>query len=89
MEITRTALADWVEAAAVALEPIYKAIRTDLIGGNYLQVDETLVRVMDPEVRGKTASGWLGFTHDRKAVGSSIFQGVGDEQAIHERLIAL
>ena len=52
-------MADWVDAAAVALEPIYKAIRTDLIGGNYLQVDETPVRVMDPEVRGKTASGWL------------------------------
>ena len=59
MEITRTTLADWVDAAAVALEPIYKAIRTDLIGGNYLQVDEIPVRVMDPEVRGKTASGWL------------------------------
>ncbi|MSU32926.1 MAG: hypothetical protein EXS25_09780 [Pedosphaera sp.] len=46
-------------ASAVALEPIYKAIRTDLIGRNYLHVDETPVRVMDPEVRGKSALGWL------------------------------
>ena len=29
VEISRTTLVDWVDAAAVALEPIYKAIRTD------------------------------------------------------------
>ncbi len=29
------------------------------MSGSYLQIDETSVRVMDPEVLGKTATGWL------------------------------
>ena len=30
-----------------------------MLRGDYLQIDETPVRVMDPEVEGRTASGWL------------------------------
>lgn len=59
VEITRTTLADWVATGAGALEPLVALIRKDLILGDYLQVDETPVRVMDPEVPGKTAQGWL------------------------------
>ena len=29
------------------------------MGGSYLQIDETPVQVMDPEVEGRTATGWL------------------------------
>ena len=29
------------------------------MAGNYLQIDETPVQVMDPEVEGRTATGWL------------------------------
>ena len=57
--ITRTTLADWVAGAATTLEPIYRLVRDDLMSGSYLQIDETPVRVMDPEVLGKTATGWL------------------------------
>lgn len=59
VEITRTTLADWVAMGAGALEPLVALIRKDLVGGDYLQIDETPVRVMDPEVPGKTAQGWL------------------------------
>lgn len=59
VEITRTMLADWVATGAGVLEPLVALIRKDLILGDYLQVDETPVRVMDPEVPGKTAQGWL------------------------------
>jgi hypothetical protein len=34
-------------------------MRDDLMAGSYLQVDETTVQVMDPEVEGRTATGWL------------------------------
>ena len=59
VEITRTTLADWVNAAATALEPLHLLVRQDLMGGSYLQIDETPVRVMDPEVEGRAATGWL------------------------------
>ena len=59
VEVTRSTLADWVSAAAGALEPLQQRLRQDLVAGSYLQVDETPVKVMDPEVRGRTASGWL------------------------------
>jgi transposase len=59
VEITRTTLADWVAATATALEPLYRLVRNDLMAGNYLQIDETPVQVMDPEVEGRTATGWL------------------------------
>ena len=59
VEITRTTLADWVAAVAGALQPLADLVREDLLRGDYLQIDETPVRVMDPEVEGRTASGWL------------------------------
>jgi len=59
VEITRTTLADWVAATATALEPLYRLVRDDLMAGSYLQIDETPVQVMDPEVKGRTATGWL------------------------------
>ncbi len=59
VEITRTTLADWVAAAATALEPLHQRVHEDLMAGNYLQIDETPVQVMDPEVEGRTATGWL------------------------------
>ena len=32
-----------------------------MLAGGYLQVDETPVRVLDPEVQGKAARGYCGF----------------------------
>ena len=49
--ISRTVLSDAVEAAALALQPLWKLIRDGLVKEDYLQVDETPVRVMDPEVK--------------------------------------
>ena len=59
VEITRTTLADWVAATAMVLEPLYRLVRDNLLAGSYLQIDETPVHVMDPEVEGRTATGWL------------------------------
>ncbi len=38
----------WVELAADWLEPIYKEIRREVFSNGYVQVDETLVRHLDP-----------------------------------------
>lgn len=55
----RQTLGDWVERGAQWLQPIVREMKRELLAGDYLQVDETPVRVMDPEVPGKCATGYL------------------------------
>ena len=61
--LSRTVLSDAVETAAVALQPLWKLIRDGLSQADYLQVDETPVSVLDPEVVGKAAKGYLWVYH--------------------------
>lgn len=55
----KSTLGDWVEQAALWLQPIVRAMKGQLVLGDYVQVDETPVRVQDPDVKGKCATGWL------------------------------
>jgi transposase len=57
--LPRTTLCDWMEKCAEALQSIVRVMQEDLIAGDYLQVDETPVKVMDPDVQGKCATGFL------------------------------
>jgi transposase len=59
-QISRQTMADWIGISAEWLEPIYKRMHKRLLDGNYLQVDETPIRVNDPdEKRGGTTEGWM------------------------------
>lgn len=58
--ISRRSMCDWVEVAALWLEPVYKHMHRGLIAGNYLQADETPIRCNDPDHdRGKTVQCYL------------------------------
>ncbi len=57
--ICRQTLCAWVGLVAQWLEILYQCMRKDLLGGGYLQADETPVRCQDPDVPGKTVQGWL------------------------------
>lgn len=59
VNFARQTLCDWVEKGADWLQAIVREMDRELLAGDYLQVDETPVRVMDPEVKGKCATGWL------------------------------
>jgi len=48
-----------VEQAAELLKPVYRSIREDLLAGNNLQADETPIRYLDPDVKGKRQQGYL------------------------------
>jgi hypothetical protein len=53
-------MCDWVEVAAMWLEPIYRHMHRELLAGDYLQADETPVRCNDPDhKRGGTTQGYL------------------------------
>jgi len=54
-------MVQWVEKIAFLLLAIYHGIWEELQATGYLQVDETPVKVLDPEVKGKAATGYLWF----------------------------
>ncbi len=59
--IPRPQMVQWAEHIANWLVPVYDAMWQEMLAGGYLQVDETPVKVLDPEVEGKTARGFLWF----------------------------
>jgi len=59
--IPRQQMVQWVEKTAFLLLAIYHGIWEELQATGYLQVDETPVKVLDPEVKGKAATGYLWF----------------------------
>jgi transposase len=64
VQLSRKTMGSWVEQAAELLKPVYRVIREDLLRGNYLQVDETPIRYLDPDVKGKSQQGYL-WTYSR------------------------
>jgi|HubBroStandDraft_6_1064221.scaffolds.fasta_scaffold86364_2 transposase len=58
VHLPRQSLTRWVELAAEWLKPIYEQIRTGVLGGGYVQVDETPVAYLEPG-NGKTRQGYL------------------------------
>jgi transposase len=59
VELSRKTMGSWVEQAAELLKPVYRAIRQDLLAGSYLQADETPIRYLDPDIKGKSQQGYL------------------------------
>jgi transposase len=59
--IPRQQMVQWVEPIARLLQPVYDGMWRQMLAGGYLQIDETPVRVLDPDVKGKAARGYLWF----------------------------
>ena len=61
IEIPRQQMVQWVEHIAGWLKPVYDAMWKEMKTPGYVQIDETPVKVLDPEVKGKAAQGYLWF----------------------------
>jgi transposase len=61
IDIPRQQMVQWIEHIANWLEPLVDRMWQRMRSRGYLQVDETPVKVLDPEVRGKAARGYLWF----------------------------
>jgi transposase len=61
VRVPRQQMVQWVEHLAGWLRPIYDAMWRDVLASGYVQVDETPVRVLDPDVTGKAPRGYLWF----------------------------
>jgi transposase len=58
INLPRQTLARWLELAADWLRPIYESIRTGVLAGGYVQVDETPIDYLAPG-NGKASQGYL------------------------------
>jgi transposase len=59
--LPRQQMVQWVEQIALLLVGIYNAIWQTMLLSGYLQLDETPVKVLDPERPGKAVRGFLWF----------------------------
>jgi transposase len=59
VDLSRKTMGCWVEQAAELLKPVYRSIREDLVRGSYLQADETPIRFLNPDAKGKSQQGYL------------------------------
>lgn len=64
--IPRQQMVQWVEKIAFLLQAICNGIWKELQATGYLQIDETPVKVLDPEVKGRAATGYLWFYSNPK-----------------------
>lgn len=58
INLPRQTLARWVELAADWLKPIYEHIRTGVMAGGYVQLDETPINYLEPGA-GRALQGYL------------------------------
>jgi transposase len=61
VEIPRQQMVKWIEHIANWLRPLVERMWQAMRASGYLQVDETPVKVLDPDVKGKAAQGYLWF----------------------------
>lgn len=59
LTVSRQTLCDWIEKVAFWLQPVVALMKQELLAGEYLQVDETPVKVIDPDLPGRCATGYL------------------------------
>jgi transposase len=59
VELSRKTMGDWVFQVAELVKPVYHAIGEALRQRSYLQADETPIRCLDPDVKGKSVQAYL------------------------------
>jgi transposase len=62
--IPRQRLCDWVEAVATWLQSIYREMTAEMMAGDFLQADETHVKILDPDHPSHIRQGYL-WTYSR------------------------
>jgi hypothetical protein len=84
--VPRQQMVQWVAHIATVLQPLCRLMFEQMKSSGYLQVDETPVKVMDPEVKGKCARGYLWFYAIPGGDVFIDFQDTRGRQAPHQQL---
>ncbi len=58
VKLSYSTLTDWVSGACKLIEPLFEALKKEVLQSNYLHVDETPIKVMDKSKKGETHRGY-------------------------------
>ena len=58
MKLPASTLTDWIGSACALITPLYELHRKVVLSSNYLQVDETPIKVLDKDKKGSTHRGY-------------------------------
>lgn len=58
VNIPSSTMSDWVSMCINELAPLYGALKSKILSGNYLQADETPIKVLDRDKKGDTHRGY-------------------------------
>lgn len=59
VKIDRTLMGHWMKQLGSSLMILYEALRQELIDSGYLQIDETFIKLIDPERKGKAQQAYF------------------------------
>jgi hypothetical protein len=81
MKIPASTLDGWFEAASALLEPLYEALKAQVLASSYVQADETPIAVLDKQKKGETHKGyhWVYHAVESKLVLFDYREGRGRE----------
>ena len=58
VKLPYSTLTDWVGSTCKLIEPLYQSLKKEVLGSNYLHVDETPIKVLDKDKKGQTHRGF-------------------------------
>jgi len=58
VKLPYSTLTDWVSATCTLIDPLYSALKKEVLASGYLQVDETPIKVLDKDKKGQTHRGY-------------------------------
>lgn len=81
LKLPYSTLTDWVSSTCTLIEPLFEALKKEVLKGDYLHVDETPIKVMDKDKQGTTHRGyyWVYQNSRDKIVFFDYQQGRGRE----------
>lgn len=81
MKLPYSTLSDWISATCTLLEPLYQIHRASVLKEDYLQVDETPIKVLDKNKKGTTHRGfyWVYYTPLKRLVLFDYREGRGQK----------
>lgn len=63
MKIPASTMSEWLRAACDLMSPLYDTLLKEVLNQNYLQADETPIKVLDKDKKGKTHLGYYWVYH--------------------------
>jgi len=58
MKLPSSTLTDWIASSCDLLKPLYEVLKTKILASDYLQADETPIRVLDKDKKGSAHRGY-------------------------------